>query len=267
MRCEEMPELITALVDNELSSEEGAEARTHMTACPDCRALYERERTLKTQIRSAGRAVAAPASLRQNVERMFANRSHLSASRPSWQGWLTVRAFRPAIAALLILLAFSPLVYRWWPVDNLGLAALATHAEILAGRAMTERTSDPQELRSHLTRAVDGRFAPVALDLSMRRLFPVAGLVQKIDGRDVLVTIYQGDGPTVTCFTFLGSESDAPASAEVSFDPAMRVNFYSFSSGEINGLLHQQGQVICLLVSKLPPVELLAIVRGLAGHA
>ena len=269
MRCEEMPELISALVDNELSSEELAAIRSHMAECLNCRALYEQECALKRQVRSTAAHVAAPAALRQKVQRLFNEQAPGKAAerKRTWQSWFALRALRPAFAVMLVVLALSPLVYRWWPVENVSLAALATHEEIIAGRKVPARVSDPQELRKQLAQAVDGKFAPIALDLSMIHLYPVAGFMQKIDGREVLVTIYQGDGRTVTCFTFLGDEADAPRAAELFYDPAMRMNFYSFSRGDINGVMHRAGKVICLVVSKMAPAKLLALVRAKPGHS
>ncbi|MEX0805692.1 MAG: zf-HC2 domain-containing protein [Candidatus Binatia bacterium] len=269
MRCEEMPELISALVDHELSSEDLAAAQSHMAECGNCRALYEQERALKQQVRSTAVRVTAPAALRQKVQRLFNEQAPGKAAerKRTWQSWFALRALRPAFAVMLIVLALSPLVYRWWPVENVSLAALATHEEIIAGQKVPARVSDPEELRKQLAQAVDGRFAPIALDLSKMKLVPVTGFMQKIDGREVLMTIYQGDGRTVTCFTFLGDEADAPQAAEIFYDPAMRMNFYLFSRGDVNGVLHKEGRVICLLASKMAAAELLALVRGKPGHA
>jgi hypothetical protein len=101
----------------------------------------------------------------------------------------------------------------------------------------------------------------------MMKLYPVSGFVQRVGDREVLVTVYQGDGPAVTCFTFLGSEADAPDGAERFYDADMRVNFYAFARGGVNGLLHPEGEVICLLVSKMPAADLRAIIRGKSAHA
>jgi hypothetical protein len=107
----------------------------------------------------------------------------------------------------------------------------------------------------------------VALDFSMAKLFPVAGFVKKIGGRDVLVTIYEGDGPTITCYTFLGNETDAPKDAELFRDEEMRVNFFTFSKGDVSAVLHAEGEVICILIAKRAPAELLELLRGKAHHA
>jgi hypothetical protein len=101
----------------------------------------------------------------------------------------------------------------------------------------------------------------------MMKLYPVSGFVQKIGRREVLVTVYQGEGPAVTCFTFLGSEADASDGAEKFYDADMRLNFYSFSRDGVNGLLHREGGVICVVVSKMPAADLLAMIRGKSAHA
>jgi hypothetical protein len=83
----------------------------------------------------------------------------------------------------------------------------------------------------------------------------------------VLVTVYQGAGPEITCFTFLGNEADAPEGAEKFYDADMRVNFYSFSRHDLSAVLHKEGNVICILVSKMTAADLLAVIRGKSAHA
>jgi hypothetical protein len=170
-------------------------------------------------------------------------------------------------AAAVLILTLAGLIYTRWPEENIGFAALESHASILSGKTLLAPAANPIVLREELARAVGERFRPVALDLSMMKLYPVSGFVQRIGDRDVLVTVYQGDGPAVTCFTFLGSAADAPNGSERFYDADMQVNFYSFSSAGVNGLMHQQGGVICVLVSKMPAADLLALLRGKSAHA
>jgi hypothetical protein len=81
------------------------------------------------------------------------------------------------------------------------------------------------------------------------------------------VTVYQGQGPTVTCFTFLGSESDAPPAAAVFFDAVKKINFYSYGEGDVQAVMHAEGGVICIMVSKMPASDLLAMMRDKARHS
>ena len=269
MRCDEAQELITARVDNEAGAEERAAIDAHLQSCADCSRAYAQEQLLKRQVNLTARAVSAPAALGQSVERK--NATALAAENNSlkrrFAGWFEFPAWRSGLVAGLLLVIVASFLYTQRRADNLGVAALETHLSILSGKTDLIRSDNPATLRRELARAVGDRFQPVAFDLSMMQLYPVAGFVEKIGGRDVLVTVYQGVGPAITCFTFLGSEADAPEGAEKFYDADMRLNLYSFSRDGVNGILHREGGVICVLVSKMAPADLLALLRGKSAHA
>lgn len=269
MRCDEAQELITARVDNELGAEERAAIDSHLQSCADCSRAYAQEQFLKRQVNLTARAVSAPAALRQSVERKNAAAPAVEgdSSKRRFGSWFEFPAWRPALVAALLLVMVGSFIYTQRRVDNVGVAAIETHRSILSGKTTLARSDNPAALRKELARAVGYRFQPVAFDLSMMQLYPVSGFVQKIGGRDVLVTVYQGAGPAITCFTFLGSEADAPEGAEKFYDADMRVNFYSFSHDGVNGILHREGGVICVLVSQMAPADLLALLRGKSAHA
>jgi anti-sigma factor (TIGR02949 family) len=269
MLCNEAQELITALVDGELSAGERLAIEAHLKTCGSCRQAYSRENLLKQQIKSAARQMAAPAALRRAVEARFGGKAAIrrATGRAAVGRWFNLTGWRPAFALAILILAVAAVMYTRWPAQNPGVAALATHTSILEGKIALVRSDNPAAMRDELARAVDGRFRPVVLDLSMMNLYPVSGFVQNIGGREVLVTVYQGGGPAVTCFTFLGSEADAPDGAEKFYDADMRLNFFSFSRDGVNGLLHREGDVICVLASRMPAADLLAIIRGKSMHA
>ena len=269
MRCDEAQELITARVDGELSADEQLAIEAHLKICGPCRKAFTAESRLKQQTKLAGRGITAPATLRQAIEGRIAGRRPIfkGQSSESVRRWFDISGWRPAFAMVLLLLAVASVIYMQWPAQNIGLAALATHANILNGNTVLVRSGDPAAMRDEMARAVGERFRPVAFDFSIMKLYPVSGFVQKVGYREVLVTVYQGDGPAITCFTFLGSEADAPDGAERFYDADMRLDFYSFSRGGVNGLLHREGGIICLLVSKMPAADLLAMIRGKSAHA
>lgn len=269
MQCEDAQELITGLVDNELSPEEHRAIEGHLGECGNCRSRYTQELFLKRQIRLAGEAVTAPAGLREWVREEIgkvAAEAHLAKAR-GLRSWLTVPALRPALALMLLALVLIPFAYHWWPTKTIALTALEIHENIVQGAKTFPRSKDPAELTKQLVQAVGNRFPPMGYDLSGMKVHPVGGFVQKIAGRDVLITVYQGEGPTVTCFTFLGTEADAPKGARVIYDPEKHMNFYAFSRGKMHGVLHREGKEICILVSKMPMAELLAMVRKKARPA
>jgi hypothetical protein len=59
----------------------------------------------------------------------------------------------------------------------------------------------------------------------------------------------------------LGTEKDAPADATVLVDSVTEMNFYTFSQGTLNAVFHREGNIICILVSELPTLDLLAAAK------
>ena len=267
MNCEQAQEWITALIDSQLSEAERRAVEGHLAGCRQCRQIYELERQIKQQVRLASAAVTAPAALRRMIDE--------SMHRPrSWRRFnerikalLAVPWTRPALAVALLLVVLYPFIFRGAAERGIALATLTTHAEIEAGGKILERAGDPAELKRKLVQAVGGRFAPMGFDLSVLKLHPISGFVEKIAGCQVIVTVYRGEGPDVTCFTFLGGESDVPPGAERSFDEAKRITFYSFTQGDLHAVMHREGEVICIMVSKMPAAQLLALMRDRARHA
>ena len=272
MRCDEAQELITARVDNELGAGERAAIDAHLRICAECARAFEQESILKRRIHLSAQQLSAPAALRRVIEEKTAAKVAV-AGGSIWRSFLdgfALATWRRSLAAAILLLVVGSVIYTQWRVEkheNIALAALETHTSILSGKTALLRAVNLAAMRKELAHAVGDRFKPVVLDLSLMKLHPVAGFVQNIGGRDLLVTVYQGDGPAVTCFTFLGSATDAPQGAERFYDAEMKINFYSFSREDLNGVLHQEGEVICLLVSKMAPADLLALLRGKSAHA
>jgi hypothetical protein len=148
------------------------------------------------------------------------------------------------------------------PSEPISLAALEMQKKFIGGEVSVRKASNPDELRKWQIRAVNGEFAPMEYDLSSMNMLPAGGVVREINGRKMLVTYYTGNGLSVTCFTFLGTEEDAPKNALVFFDREKKMKFYSFSKDGFNAVLHREGKIICILVSDMSGDELLALVRA-----
>jgi len=267
MDCEQAQEWITALIDSELSEAERRAIEGHLAGCRQCQRIYEQERHIKEQVRLASAAVTAPAALRRMIDESMHQPRGWRRFNERIKALLAVPWIRPALAVALLLLVFYPLIFRGAGERGVALATLTTHAEIEAGQKTLAPADDPAELKRKLIQAVGSQFAPMGFDLSELKLHPISGFVEKIGGREVIVTVYRGEGPDVTCFTFLGSESDAPPGAERFFDEAKKINFYSFAQSNIHAVMHREGEVICIMVSKMPAAQLLALMRDRARHA
>jgi anti-sigma factor (TIGR02949 family) len=264
MKCEEAQELITALADNELPEQERYSIEDHLKDCRKCQLTYEQERVLKEEIRRAGASLKAPADLRK---RILSDRRIVDERAKVGEGWKSLfwpakMIPHPAFVGVLLLILVIPALYLMWPTEkSVALAALQTHEKIVGGAFPITKAGSPQEVKELLFRSPGGTFAPMEYDFSILGLQAVGGFVQEVGGRKVLVTVYQGKGPPISCFTFLGTEKDAPTDAAIFFDAGKDKNFYTFSQGRINGVMQRVGGRICILVSEIPLQDLIALAR------
>ena len=303
MRCDEAQELITARLDDELDAEERVSLEAHLGQCTDCALTFAQESVLKRRIRLVAQQIGAPVALRQRIERNTAAAKPVKKAWPEWslrnrfalpgwrrneetrttpsaikrvsstwnfRAWLALPTWRRALIAAMFVSVVTLIFYAQRQeeknVGGIASESFAVHESILSGKTALLHAVNLAAMRREMASAVGDRFKPVVLDFSMKNLHPVAGFVRNIAGRDMLVTVYQGDGPTITCFTFLGSESDAPQGVERLYDAPMNVNYYSFSKDGLSAVLHREGDVMCLLVSKMAAANLIALLRGKSTH-
>lgn len=267
MTCGEAQELITALVDRALPEAERAPLETHLHECADCRAALEAERGVKRAVRDSGAQLRAPAALRARIlsdPRIFPEQSRTA---KGWRDYLRpiTPILRPAVAgALVIAIAVAAFYFTGREKEPIAVAALESYDHFVRGKLPASRTASADEIVAQLTRAVDGRFHPMGYDFSAMDFRPVAGAVREIEGRKILVAIYEGPRGAILCFTFLGSEADAPPNAARFVDAEKKMNFYAFSRGSINAVFHREGDVNCIVAAQLPMDELLAAARSKA---
>jgi len=270
MKCEEAQELITALVDEELSQLERASIEAHLADCPRCRWACAQERALKREIHKVGVSISMPAELKRKI---LTDHDILLQEPESPRGWNKMAVsfrpfFRPAFGLALLVIVLLPVIYLMQPRSQpISLAAVEIQEKIMGGELSLQTAKNPNELRDWQIRAVNGKFAPMGYDLLSKPFQPVGGVVQDVNGRKMLVTVFKGTDMSVTCFTFLGTEEDAPKDASVIFDHGRNINFYAFSRNGYNAVLHRIDNVICILVSKMPTEELLDLARVKAHQA
>jgi len=267
MKCEQAQELITGLVDNQLSDLERSAIESHLEDCPRCEWAYAQEQALKREIRKVVAAsVVAPASLRKKIlsdQRIFPKEAE------SPKGWnkLVLPLRRPVLGLALLVIVVIPMFYFMRPpAQPISLLALQLQEKIIVGEVSLRAARSQEELNSWLSGAVDGKFGPMVYDFSSLNVKPVGGLVREVKGRKVLVAVFRGDSLYVDCFTFIGTEEDAPKDATVFFDLEKKMKFYNFSRDGIHAVLHREGNVICILFSNMPPEKLLSLVRSSSPH-
>jgi anti-sigma factor RsiW len=266
MTCEETQELITGLVDRELLDPERGSLESHLQECPRCRFAVEQEQLLKQTIRGRAERMRAPSELRDRI--LSDRRVFPAKSQTRWQDyiWPMSRLARPALAAgLLLAIALPAFFFFRVSGEPVAAAALESYDLFRKGALSVRRSESPDEIVEQLTRAVSGHFHPMGYDFTAMHLRPVAGLIREIQGRKILVVVYQSPGGTLFCYTFLGSEEDAPPNSAKFFDAAKKIYLYAFSRGGVNAIFHREGAVICILASEMPMDDLLALARSKAN--
>jgi mycothiol system anti-sigma-R factor len=267
MRCEEAQELITGLVDGELSPQESSIIAAHLGDCANCPRKYSLEESLKRALRAAAMSIHAPSELKEKLLRDQHRSLHRTWISESWQSLFKFARYIPQTALIVALFIVPVLTARYWlasPYFPIVPGIFQSYRQIARGEINPIETNTIPELKQQLMRSVDDKFAPVAYDLSTMNLHLVGRLVQEIANRKVLVAVYEGQGSMLACYTFLGSKEDAPAIAEVLFDREKRMHFYQFFYAQTNAVMHREGQVMCILISQMPMDQLLVIARSKA---
>ena len=267
MKCEEAQELITGLVDNELSTQESALITAHFGECADCAKSFSREYALKRLLSNAAARIDAPTELRAKIASAQRHPPHKVWLSTSWRSLPRARSFAVQTAALVALLAIPFLFARYWitsPYFPIVPGAFQNYRQITGGEIVPVKMKNLAELKERLTQLVDGQFAPMAYDFSSMNIRLVGGLLQEIANRKVLVAVYQGNGLTIICYTFIGSDGDAPDIAEMFFDAEKGMNFHQFSYSHTNAVMHREGDINCILMSQMPMSDLLELARAKA---
>src|ERR671918_3230048 len=117
MRCDEAQELITGLVDGELTATERIATEQHLAACHDCRAQFERETTVKRDMKLAASAIVVPQALREKIELL---RGEVRAPRRETKGasvlkWLAGLHLRPVYGLAFVALIVAVMLLPWRP--------------------------------------------------------------------------------------------------------------------------------------------------------
>src|SRR5918996_3173532 len=137
MNCEEARELITALVDNELSHLERSLIESHLKDCSRCSRAYEMERSLKREIHNVAASMSAPDDLKRKILSSHYLPPNDSESPSGWSK--IVLPFRPLLRPVfglaLVVIVLLPVAYLLQPerTQPISLTALAIQQKIMDG--------------------------------------------------------------------------------------------------------------------------------------
>src|SRR5262249_49209836 len=153
MNCKEAEELISALIDDELSDPERSSIEGHLRDCPRCRRAYQWERALNREIRMVGASGVAPVDLRQRVL-SDQRTTRKEAESPNGGSKLILRLqpfLRPTFAsALLVILVISIFFLMQSPGQPISLASLEIRTKIDRDEVALQDATDTDELHTWL---------------------------------------------------------------------------------------------------------------------
>jgi mycothiol system anti-sigma-R factor len=266
MTCNEAQELITAFLDHELATGERALLDAHLAECIQCRRRLEAEQVLKHQTRAAAGSLQAPYHLRERIlsdPRIFPRKSP---GVGGWREYVRTPLFTRSAAAiaLLIFLALPFFYFLNQPGSPVAAALIESSDLFFNDKVPVIKADSEAQLVEQLIQAAGGGFHPMGYDFTALNMRPVAGAVREVSGRKVLIAVYRGPQRSLLCYTFLGSEQDAPAHAAKFVDREKKMTFFAFSHGAVNAVLHREGEVICILAAEMPMEELLALTKSKA---
>jgi anti-sigma factor RsiW len=266
MTCAEAQEFVAGLIDHELTDADQRAIEAHLQECSDCRLIEAQQRLVKQALRVRAERLRAPADLRNRIlsdERIFPQKKNTR----RWAEYLQPGSHfvSAALAAAVMLAIAVPAFYLLWPKsESIATAALGTYEALAKSEVSARGNETADAIVARLVHEAGGHPHPMGYDLSRLQMQPIGGSVHEIHGRKVLVVIYRGQGGTLFCYTFVGSEADAPAHAAKFYEAAKKMNLYAFSRGPVNAVLHREGDLICILASEMPMNELVELTRSKA---
>jgi anti-sigma factor (TIGR02949 family) len=265
MNCDDAQELMTGLIDGELAIDERELVEAHLDQCVRCRRELAAEQAVKQKIRGAADSIGTPPRLRDRIlsdPRVFPRDG---AALARWREYLgPLVTWQAAAIAALLILALPFLYFANSRDDSMALAVVESSDLFLNDKVPLITATSEDQLVEQLVQAVGGDFQPMGYDLTELAMKPVGGAVREIGGRKVLIAVYRGPDRSLLCYTFLGSDQDAPAHAAKFLDENKKITFFAFSRGAVNAVLHREGRVICILAGEMAMEDLLALTRSKA---
>ena len=260
MDCTEIRELITALVDGELTPEEEALVEGHTRQCPRCQDIYESERRIKGYLLSIREDVTTPSYLRQRVVESLGRKEGfnfplLIKSRPS----LIQTA---ALVALLVLIAFSTAYYLGVRgEETIAAETLKTHKRLMKGDLKIDFvTSNTDELKNFFDKTGSIPFNFTVQDMGAFGFRLRGGFIENVLGKRTAVVIYENKGHVISCYMLKGSEKDFPRSVFLKTTDRNRgMDFHLVRYEGYNLVMWKDKDMICIMVSELDGNYLLSL--------
>jgi anti-sigma factor RsiW len=194
MDCKEARELRHLYVDRELDLGDAPALEAHLRSCPDCAALFRRERELSAALKLELPRQAAPATLRARIRDEVARRERRW--RPFGELRLLGLGWNPvAIAAALVLavVTSSGVTTSYWRGADENLTeqeVVESHIRSLMADHLTDvKSTDQHTVKPWFNGKVD--LSPPVVDLAAAGFPLIGGRLDYIDRHPVAALVYR----------------------------------------------------------------------------
>lgn len=235
MICEEAMALMSAKLDGELSSEQEAQLKAHLAACPDCSNLMESLRGLDEKVSALQEP--APAELKQRV--LYRINHAAEAAKQPRRRWFSSGALGAVAAILVLLIGLGAIPMKFFGAKNESLKGSPAYETQGWGSTHDGNTSGYQaengivhgipsdsffngnggklESKGDRSEGVEGTRAPTS-DQAENAGFPVEPAVTSTQASEMLCLHPVSQADESVCSAISSSE-DAAVLLYTEFDP------------------------------------------------
>ena len=212
MRCDEVQDLASAWLDNELSEPRATMVAEHEAHCDACHAYIADLRHLTEQMAQLGREPAPP-GLEERIRATLAEEQGATVipftPRGGWRGF-THQAASLAAVCLLSVFGTWAVVHQPDTVSATQHDVVAAHVRsLLQNSTIQVPSSDSHTVRPWFAGKVE--FAPPVKDLTAEGFPLIGGRLDYVDGHRVATLVYHHGLHTISLFVWPeGTASAAP---------------------------------------------------------
>lgn len=265
MKCEEVKELLTAMVDGEITKEEENRLSLHLEECINCSRKLREERALKRRVNKLYKEKRAGEALKEEVLKMIDERT---TTFPA----IVVKQFPVSLFAgvglALVLIIFSYIYFHPLIGAKRFPEKLISHAGKLIEKhekgllSLEFPTSDPRLLEEYFKKHEEINFEVPVPDMRESGYELLGGSVEKINSIPFAISVYKSERTIVLNIMFEGIEFEGKEFGEERIDERSGMEFYISSHGEVNSIAWWMGEELCIAVSKLPREKLIEFIMA-----